>query len=153
MSTERYDVLVIGFVVEAEDVLKPFEVTVPEKSHMEDRFHPKTGAKLPPVKVIDAEERVEYEVDKKRFKDSEEVFDHLCKKTGAMWQTIIDDGDAHIISFEPTSVRVKGNGNLKLEAKKLACICEDASQIRTLFKKNWGIDLGEAAIQTVETYG
>jgi hypothetical protein len=152
MGMDRYDTLVIGFVAEAEDVLKPFEVEVDEKSHLEDRFDSKTGKKLAPAKVIDVEAGTEYEVDGKSFDDREEVFDYLCKRTGAVWNMLVDDGETCLISIEPKALIAKKE-NLKLEAKFMARVCEDASQIRTLFKKNWGILLDEAAIQTVETYG
>lgn len=152
MSTERYDVLVIGFVTEVEDLMRPFEVKVPERSHMEDRFDPHTGEKLPKqVRVVDAEETVEYEVDKKRFKDEDEVIDYLCKKVGAVWQWIHDDGESRVIGLEAACLKKKGS--VALDPKLMARVCEDSRQIRVLFKKNWGIDLGDAKIQTVETWG
>jgi hypothetical protein len=141
----------VGYILDREDIIAPFRVEVPEKCHYEDRYDPKTGQKSHLVKVVDAEATTEYEVDKKRFSDPEEVFDHLCKKVGGEWESVFDDGETHLISIEPKVVNKK-NGR-KLEAKHMARVCEDASQIRILFKKNWGIELEEPEIQTVETWG
>ncbi len=45
--------ILIGFAVSSKDVHKPFEEKVPGKFHMEDRFDPKSGAKLKAEKVWD----------------------------------------------------------------------------------------------------
>lgn len=151
MGTERYDELVIGFVVEVYDALKPFEVTVPERSHMEERFDPKTGKKLAPVKVTDVEEHTEWHVDGKVFEESYDVLDFVCKKVKCMWGHLVDDGDGEFyVSVEPRCVK---KSSLELEASKMAKIIEDAQRIRAEFKKRWGIDLGAPKIQTYEVWG
>jgi hypothetical protein len=65
--------LVYGFELDEEDVLAPFQHTKKTEGefHMEDRFDPKTGAKLPAVKVWDKKPTSErwYEVDGKKYDD------------------------------------------------------------------------------------
>jgi len=72
----------IGFVVSNDDLLKPFTVETEEKFHMEDRFDPKTGKKLAPVKVIDEEGGETYEFEGERYEDTYELFDAMGKKLG-----------------------------------------------------------------------
>lgn len=45
----------VGFMVPYEDLVKPLTFEKAEESHLEDRFDPKTGAKLEPEKVVDVE--------------------------------------------------------------------------------------------------
>ena len=47
--------LAIGFTIRLEEFLKPFAKTREEEFHIEDRWDPKTGKKLEPVKVVDDE--------------------------------------------------------------------------------------------------
>ncbi len=45
--------LSVGYFLPYEEVVKVFGYKHRQKSHLEDRFDPKTGAKLEPVKIID----------------------------------------------------------------------------------------------------
>lgn len=45
----------IGYILSFDEFRKPFLRNVGEKAHYEDRYHPKTGQKLLPEKVIDVE--------------------------------------------------------------------------------------------------
>jgi hypothetical protein len=74
MSTE-YDVSIgVGCVVTQEDLEKPFSKTVPEISHMEDRYSQKTGKKLAPVKVVDQESHDELWFDGELIEDEDESY-------------------------------------------------------------------------------
>jgi len=55
MSIEYAASIVVGYVVSIEDLFEPFMKEAPEKFHLEDRFHSKTGKKLEPEKVVDRE--------------------------------------------------------------------------------------------------
>lgn len=56
MSINYSAYLAVGFHIPYEDFCKVFiRKTREEVSHMEDRFDPKTGAKLEPIKVVDEE--------------------------------------------------------------------------------------------------
>ncbi len=70
----------IGYILDREDVVAPFRVDVPEKFHMEDRFSPKTGKKLEPVKVVDEEAGEAYVLDGKQYEEHWEFFEDLSKK-------------------------------------------------------------------------
>ena len=55
MGIDYSSVLGVGFVFPLEEVLDSFRKVDPEQSHTEDRYDPKTGEKLEPVKVVDQE--------------------------------------------------------------------------------------------------
>jgi hypothetical protein len=72
----------IGFILDREDVVAPFRVEVPEKFHMEDRFDPKTGKPIEPVKVIDEEAGEAFVVDGTTYEDGYDFFEALGSKLG-----------------------------------------------------------------------
>ena len=68
--------IMLGFRIDKSVFYKAFmgDVTIAEKSHLEDRFDPKTGKKLKPVKVIDQHEFTPI------FYKGKEVFENeLCR--------------------------------------------------------------------------
>lgn len=64
--------LAIGFIVDKQELLRPFATEVKEQFHMEDRFDPKTGVKLEPVKVIDSDGGTQYSLDGQIFDENSE---------------------------------------------------------------------------------
>src|SRR5881628_730959 len=52
----------IGFHYDQAEALRPFAREWPEESGWEDRFDPRTGAKLAPVRVIVKRAKIEYEL-------------------------------------------------------------------------------------------
>lgn len=88
--------IAFGCRVTPEMIGQVFGVTLPEKFHMEDRFDPKTGKKLPQVKVIDWEEMNVYKIDKgadEYFEDQIELMEEVCKRARASYW-IVSDYDA-----------------------------------------------------------
>jgi hypothetical protein len=84
--------LAVGFVVDMDALLKPFAKVTKGKSHMEDRFDPKTGEKLEPVKVVDRGHRETYSLDGKRF--GTDRYDFL-EALGVKLDCTIDDGGGY----------------------------------------------------------
>lgn len=58
MGIEYHVNLAVGVEVSVDELKRVFTQTLPEESHVEDRFDPKTGEKLEPAKVVDVKERV-----------------------------------------------------------------------------------------------
>ncbi len=72
--------ILVGFTLDAETVHKVFQVKTPGKFHMEDRFDPKTGAKLKSEKVWDEhpETRLMYKGEEYyQFEGFEELLEEL----------------------------------------------------------------------------
>jgi len=143
--------VVVGFVIEKDDLEMPFKQTVPEQSHMEDRFDPKTGKKLAKqVKVVDKEECEEF------FFNGENIGDDACDLVSAIEDEVncrismhgnYCDGDDLVYAIEPTDA-----ASDPLTFKEVASLESECERIRKIFKERYGIDLGEPCIQTVMTY-
>ncbi len=74
--------LAVGFVMDMDSLTKPFIVVAEEKFHMEDRFDPKTGAKLEPVKVVDEREEQNYVFKGQTYEDQFELLEALGEELG-----------------------------------------------------------------------
>ena len=53
MSIDYTISLAVGYIIPEDELTRVFGKTTPKKSHLEDRFDPKTGKKLAPVEVVD----------------------------------------------------------------------------------------------------
>ena len=62
MGVEYSSRLCLGYEFTAESLEKYFAVQVPEKSHMEPRYHSKTGARIEDEKVIDSQAGTEWRI-------------------------------------------------------------------------------------------
>lgn len=60
----------VGVQVERDDLITPFKLVTPEVCHYEDRFDPKTGAKVKPKKIVDKREVITYHFKGKRYTES-----------------------------------------------------------------------------------
>jgi len=73
----------IGYKISGEDLPDSMRKLTEEKSHMEDRFDPKTGKKLAPAKVVDEEGGLEcFLLDGKEIEDTYELAEALADKLG-----------------------------------------------------------------------
>lgn len=73
----------IGYKISGEFLPDSMRKITEEKSHMEDRFDPKTGKKLAPVKVIDEEGGLEcFLVDGTELEDMYSLAEALSEKLG-----------------------------------------------------------------------
>lgn len=111
----------IGFVVDTGSVLDSFRVELPELSHTEPRWDPRTGKRVPDLKIVDQEAGSVIQVDDEVYDDdsdaheSQELFDHIVRHLGLKCGVdILDDGRC---IFHITSPRVKP----PLEVAGLTC--------------------------------
>lgn len=74
--------IAVGFDVSDDDLYETFGVHYPEQSHMEDRWDPKTGKKLAPVKVIDRAEGRVLEFEGTEHQDALSLATAICEKIG-----------------------------------------------------------------------
>lgn len=63
----------IGFIVDTGSVLAPFRVELPELSHVEPRFDPRTGKRAADLKVVDQEAGTVIQVGDEVFDDDPDI--------------------------------------------------------------------------------
>jgi len=88
MGVDYSQAVKIGFLFSIEDIDEKFAVTVPEQFHMEERFDPKTGVKITPVKIIDRRETKIYRVPGRSlgFESGQDLMEHIAHIIGAsLW--------------------------------------------------------------------
>lgn len=148
---------IIGFAIDQDDLLMPFKVTKPEEFHMEDRFSPKTGAKLAKQeKVIDREEYevyvvdgTEYECETEAVEALEAIFDCQISLHGNFC-----DGVNMMYGIESkTPVGDDAVENDGIPLSYIAKVEPDLRRIRGAFKERFGIELGTPGIYNLESYG
>lgn len=142
----------IGYILDREDIIAPFRVEVPEKFHMEDRFDPKTGKKLAPVKVVDEEGGEEFEYKGERHEDSYELFQAIGEDLGCNIDNCggYTDGETIRVTLEIETddsgvddgmFTVGGAASFDDVTAKRA----ELKELKKRFKK-LGIDLGEPKV-------
>jgi hypothetical protein len=162
MSVDHDAVTVVGFAISFEDFFKPLLKPSKEVSHMEDRFDPKTGKKLPTqAKVIDREAGFNIVVGKEEFEGPQDESDlegswspeddlmeaigeHLgcsVSYTGDMY-----NGCCFYITFEPTKLPSKDETYLLKDVAKYVKECE---RIRKAIKKLVKFDPGPAVVTSL----
>jgi len=116
MSTDYCFANRVGFEFSVKELQKAFGFKIREKSHKEDRFDPKTGAKLQPEKVVDVEEHIGYKFLGKVIKDSdyeevEELSNLIARHLKCLYNT--SDGYNGVVSvvFGPKMPRVLRDGD------------------------------------------
>jgi hypothetical protein len=97
MSLDISSFIVVGWILDAEQILKKLGRVVEEKSHMEPRFHEKTGKKLTPVKVVDKEAHRVVELDGQAFEVS--CCDGDDSEIEALAEYIADKFGCHLVEF------------------------------------------------------
>lgn len=142
----------IGYIIDSEDLFAPFRVDIPEKSHMEDRFDPKTGKKIAPVKVVDEEACEEYEYKGKRYEDVYDLSHALAKdlECGISNNGGYSDGDTYYVTVDVATDdsgleegRFIVGGAAKFD--DVTAMRAQLTKLKKAFKK-LGIDLGEAKV-------
>jgi hypothetical protein len=73
MGVEHNSYTSIGYEFDAEGLSKFFLIKVPEVSHMEERFDPKTGKPVAPVKVVDRAAGEAFQIP-----GTTEIYDDTC---------------------------------------------------------------------------
>lgn len=149
MGMEHTSEMVIGFVACQDEILKYFELTTPEVSHIEDRYDPKTGKRLKPVVVVDEEERTVYRVDGETYEDSYDIAEALADAVGCRVTRHgnLFTGEDIVFAIEPSKMPST------VSFKQIAELEPECKRIRKEFKKRWGIELGEPSVTSVDSYG
>lgn len=93
--------IIVGFKFLEEDVLTTFQKTLPEKSHLEDRYDQRTGLKLAEkAKVLDEEEREVWEFDGEVYEDKYDFFDAVASKINCEYEYFGEfGGETKFVSF------------------------------------------------------
>lgn len=141
--------LVIGFVVDRDDLEMPFKKEVPEKWHMEERFSSRTGKPLDPIKVVDREACEEFFLNDENLGDDSELLIEALEKEVDCSICLHGDmcsGEDLVYSIEPNGA----SGGMTL--KEIGELQEECDRIRKAFKSRYGIDLDEPTVTTVMTY-
>jgi hypothetical protein len=92
MSTNYSFRLSVGFEIGYDQILKKYGKYLPEMSHMEDRFDPRTGKKSGQEKVVDHEAGVRVVIGGESFGryDTHEMVEALEKELGAFVEVVND---------------------------------------------------------------
>lgn len=142
--------LVVGFVIDADDLLMPFKKEVPEESHMEDRYHQSKGRKLSQVKVVDKEAGEEYFLDGTSYGDDQHEFIEALADEANCEITLHGDhctGEDMMYSIEPKRKRQE-----TVTFKEVAELEPECERIRQVFKVRFGIELGAPGVTSVGDY-
>jgi hypothetical protein len=99
MSTDYSARLGIGFVFKTNDINDKFWEEVPEKSHMEDRFDPKTGKKMAPVKVVDQERGSVLKFHGKTYEDIDVLVSAIAKMARCSYDMFGYEQEEGFVSF------------------------------------------------------
>jgi hypothetical protein len=169
MSTSYSFYLRVGFKIPIEDLKKPFQhkkETHEEGSfHMEDRFDPKTGAKLAPVKVWDKKPETQTEhwwvIDGERFDDweGEPMAGFFAKKLECRvdyyWQAYGDDWGYGFYLHDPNNDERIDEGrfsihNLSMDYESVCAMQGRLAELKTKLQA-MGIDPGDPQVFLGET--
>jgi len=145
--------LAVGFVLDKSDVLAPFGLESDERSHTEDRYDPKTGKKLEPVKVVDDLGGVTYELHGDRYDDEHEFLGALAGELDCSLDFGGNYSDNETIY---ASVEIEFTGEDDLDAGNISCgssatlstVIKSKRKVEALAKKlkKLGIDPGVAKV-------
>ena len=151
MGHEYSSSVIIGFTMEQEEFLMPFKTVTEEKFHMEERFNPKTGKKLPDVKVIDQASEDAYLVEGETYEYEYDALDAIASIVGCNISSHGDQvsGDDFMVGIEPKGVDGNEDGIPLAEIPKLM---KDCKRIKTIFSKKFGINLDEPVITTLDSF-
>jgi hypothetical protein len=142
--------LVVGFVVDTDDLLMPFKQEMPEETHLEDRYDARTGEKVGQVTVVDKPARTEYVLDGKSYGTDESEFIEVLADEANCEITLHGDfctGEDMTYSVEP-----KRPCQESLTFKEIAELAPEAERIRQVFKVRFGVDLGEPGVTSIGDY-
>jgi len=149
----------IGFTVDPEELSEALRKIhakeVPEKFHMEDRFDPKTGAKVGQEKVIDEEATIAWFVGKEEYEYEQEFLEAFFESRGMAYS---DNGGMSEADVAYITVPVKHTGEDDFDGGRvftgssiLYSVATSKSTQSTLkkikaFLKKLGLDVGEPKI-------
>lgn len=122
----------IGFTVDPEELSEALRKDntklIPEKSHMEDRFDPKTGPKLASVKVVDEDETVSWFIGEEEFEYENEFLEEFFHRKGMAYS---DDSGMSEASVAYVTVPVKHTGEDEFDGGRVNCGSSIAYSVAT----------------------
>lgn len=142
----------VGFIVNKDSLTSPFRVETEEQFHMEDRFNPKTGEKLAPVKVVDVEADEAFVFEGKTYDDWYELSEALAEKLDCGIQDTggYTDGETIFVTLAVDTDdggtdegRFTVGGAAKFD--DVTAMRAQLTKLKKAFKK-FGVDLGEAKV-------
>ncbi len=169
MSTYYSFSVAVGFEIGFKHVLKKYGRELPEKSRMEDRFDPKSGKKVDPVKVVDRPAGLRVVIRKRTYdpaEDAREICEALGREIGAKVQLISDnpecglDGDDWVL-VSPAGLRFKAPGGIDygrssadggFPVKDLAMALPKFERLKAQLHK-LGLRPGDAVVRTTGGFG
>lgn len=77
--------IAFGYSYSADELKQIFSVHVPEESHLERRWDPKTGQELPKVKVVDTKEGTYLRFQGEEMMYLPELCEAICTETGCFY--------------------------------------------------------------------
>lgn len=167
MGIDHDAVTVIGFSIDADELLTPFLVRRNQQSHLEKRFSPKTGREIEPERIIDVEEGYDIIIAGEKFPGPDGDFNpeedyltqyidqDICKHLSYKLDCQVDHvgdfigGDFMAVTFEPHCLKSK-NGRYPLSCVADAMTSKEFDRIRAAAKKI-GINLGEPSIHSIDS--
>lgn len=129
MSTEYDANCFVGFAFQNDDIPAKFRKIKPEESHMERRFHPKSGKPVPDEKVIDSEEEEVFSFDDKEFEDEREFFEAVAAEVGGTCCMNGDFVNGDVAYFIEPPLKMKHERYLFEDVVK------SAKTVRSMYKK------------------
>lgn len=157
MGVEIETYQIVGWVLSEKDIPEKLRKTLPEKSHMEDRFDEKTGKKLKPEKVLDEEEHEVFLLPGNKMEntewqtdDLETFFDALATDL-KMHFVIAGDGIGgeylYCLTMKTTKKQDKDGIPIEVVIKSWGKLNAAKKKLKTL-----GFKVGPAKIQYAELY-
>ena len=146
--------LVVGFVVDREELEDPFKRKMPAETHLEDRYDARTGKKVGQVTVVDKEVREDFFFNEENLGD--DANDLISTLEGEVDCVItlhgnFCDGDDMVYAIEPIRVKESEHSDA-FTFKEIASLELDCDRIRQAFKARFDIDLGDPVVTTVMSY-
>jgi len=163
MSMNIYSGIAVGWRFTVDQLMEQFGKTIPEVSHMEDRWDPKTGVQIDPVKVVDRKEQTVIEIGDKQYNFDYDDFDYddLAEFAEDLWgrfesRSIVysiiynhEDETQLIIGLNLPKVGNEVSGNMMHIASDLKLvpdIVDRAENLRSVLNAYFKAQLGPASI-------
>jgi hypothetical protein len=155
MSVDYYASLAVGFEVTGEELNEIFGAGLPEISHMEPRFDPKTGRKTKPEKVITQHESRILRLDGEDYEDEHALVEAIASSLSCSYHEVgshYDDQENMSFIFCP-DIKAEFDG---FDDSRLTCsggisyktMLNLKPELERISKglKKMGIDPGEAMV-------
>lgn len=151
MGHEHSSAVVIGFTIEQDDLLRPFTVTKPEEYREETWTGPKGQKRT--EKILVSKERDVYVLDGTEYEDVSEFVEAIAKLTNSHISEHGNYVEGYMSYGIESNIEVEESEDESIPLEYVAKVTPDLKRIRGLFKERFGLELGDAAIRTLDSYG